>query len=76
MLDEFIERWSGNTLIALGVVAVAVSVAGYVSLLPPPFSRRPELAHVITIGTSRWTFPSQMFGLCGMLCIIWGPGGA
>jgi len=73
VLDEFIERWSGYTLITLGVVGVAVSAAGYFSLLPPPFSLRPELAHVFVIDPpGRWTFTAQMFGGFGILCVIWG----
>ena len=74
MLDEYIERWSGYTLIGIGLAAIAVSAAGYFYLLPPPFSMRPEPAHVFMIGPARWTFASQMFGLCGLLCIIWGRG--
>ena len=70
MLDEFIEHWSGYTLITLGVIGVVVSAAGYFYLLPPPFSMRPELAYVITMGPKR----SQMFGGCGLLCVIWGRG--
>lgn len=70
MLDEFIEHWSGYTLIAVGVIGLTVSAAGYFYLLPPPFRLRPELAQVI--GLTRWTFTSQMFGECGLLCIIWG----
>lgn len=38
MLDKFIERWSGYTLIIIGLVAISASVAGYFYLLPPPFS--------------------------------------
>lgn len=74
MLDAFIERWSGYTLIIIGVVAVAVSAGGYFYLLPPPFSMRPELAHVVEREALRWTFTSQMLGGCGLLCIIWGRG--
>lgn len=72
MLDEFIERWSGYALIALGVLGVLVSVAGYFFLLPPPFSMRPELAHAVEREALRWTFTSQMLGLFGLLCILWG----
>jgi hypothetical protein len=74
VLDEFIERWSGYTLIIIGVVAIAASAAGYFYLLPPPFSMRPELAHVIVIGGSkRWTIMSQMLGYGGLFC-LWGGG--
>lgn len=70
MLDAFIERWSGYTLILIGVVAIAASAAGYFYLLPPPFSMRPELAHIIVIGgPERWTITSQILGYGGLLCI-------
>jgi len=73
VLDEFIERWSGYTLIALGVVGVLVSVAGYFFLLPPPFSMRPERAQTIVLGgEERWTFLSQMLWYDGILFILSG----
>ena len=73
MLDEFIERWSGYTMIIIGVAAIAVSAAGYFYLLPPPFSMQPELVHVIVIGRSpRWTFLSEMLGYDGILFILSG----
>jgi len=72
VLDEFIERWSGYTLIAIGVIAIAVSAAGYFYLLPPPFSMHPERARTIVLGgEERWTIMSQMFLYLGLFC-LWG----
>ena len=72
VLDKFIERWSGYTLLILGVLAIAASAAGYFYLLPPPFSMRPELAHVIVIGPRRWTILSQLLGYDGMFFVLSG----
>jgi hypothetical protein len=38
-LDSFIERWSGIVLVTLGVVLIAIGLAGYFDVLPPPFSQ-------------------------------------
>jgi hypothetical protein len=70
MLDRFIKRWSGVTLIGLGVIAIGLAVAGYYRLLPPPFSLPARLDDVI--GPTRLTFTAQVLALLGLLLMAWG----
>lgn len=70
LLDTFIERWLGRTLIVLGLIAMGFAVAGYYQLLPRPFSRPHRFDNAF--GMPRLTFAAQTLGIAGLAAVACG----
>ena len=71
MLDRFIERWSGPTLLAAGAIGILLSLGGAFDLLPPPLSV-PAADFRRTLTPHPVTFVAQMLGYGGMFLVTIG----
>jgi hypothetical protein len=70
LIDDVIERWGGQLITGLGLIAIGVSIGGYYRILPAPLSAPifPENC----IGCRRLTFVSMVLLYGGFVLVLVG----
>lgn len=65
--DAMVERFGGFVLLAIGIVALGVAVAGYYRVLPPPLSA--PIFPARCMGCNQLTFLASILLRAGVICI-------